>query len=220
MFKTYCCWLIASGLVKCSTAVLTKLRNCSTPYLSLRSVLPNCTSVEGQKQGNIFLFQCRIEHFTWRHGTLLLATQIFLTSIVTQHSVCFNSWQWRVAQQNTRHCCVSTATVVTRTRHSVTRRLHCLSCYITVRHFLDRNRFSWQGICNFSPFPPCGWWLVLITSTSTRQQFFQSPVLRQLVPLKRLNLQHCTVSKQNTTVWRLFSLWRRSTYTILTVSIA
>jgi hypothetical protein len=28
------------------------------------------------------------------------------------------------------HCCVSTATVVTRTRHSVTLHAHCLSCFI------------------------------------------------------------------------------------------
>jgi len=63
------------------------------------------------------------------------------------------------------HCCVSTATLVTRTRQGVRWRLRYLSCYIPVYAFLRSESCRWQGMCNFGPLPPRGWWSVLITTS-------------------------------------------------------
>jgi hypothetical protein len=111
-------WLIASDLVQCLTAT-------HTAHYELFS-----QTVPLKKTKSTF-FRCSVGHCTWRPAYVLLlpATWIYHKSTVVQYSVTCSSTTLRM------HCCISTATMVTRTRHYTTYYVHRVSCFYFLLHF-------------------------------------------------------------------------------------
>jgi hypothetical protein len=72
--------------------------------------------------------KCRVRYMNTSVGliSLLPATWVRHKNTSVQHSVLLHCWQRDVHQQSHRtHCCVSSATMVTRTRHSAACYVHC-----------------------------------------------------------------------------------------------
>ena len=82
-----------------------------------------------------FWCQCSTGHFTWGLcGRHKFAKKVLLCN--TRLLLCEYNWLWQwVSDTHRMHCCVFTATMVTRTCHSVRLYVYCLSCY------------NWDGVC-------------------------------------------------------------------------
>ena len=110
------------------------MRHCAATYLSLRSVQPDCLfCLQKAVSRRLFCFGmapgtahedlrtvhcCRRHKFAIHHCCATLNILVQLTVKCSFYS------------KQRMHCCVSNATMVTRTRPNVTLHVHCLSCSV------------------------------------------------------------------------------------------
>jgi len=128
--------LILPDRVQCCTVELTNsdtLRN-DLSIVTICSAGLFVMSTEGREQTNVLLSRCdsghcthedlRTVHCCRQHKFAIHHCCATLNSFIQLTVTCsFNSTQ-------RMHCCVSIATMVTRTRHNVPLHVHCLSCSV------------------------------------------------------------------------------------------
>ena len=108
---------------------LQKRKKCAISYTSLRTVQPKFTSKEGHGQMNIMLFQRSIKQFTLIPTYLLFfSRQILLCN--TQYFYAADGDIYPNDTLGMYCCCISTATLVRRTRHTVTLYVGCIACLL------------------------------------------------------------------------------------------